>query len=303
MAIRSYNGGNFRLEVGKSDAGYVRKVSGGGMKADVVEHKLGPINFAKKQISTVNWEEVKFEIGIGMASEVYKWMKAAFDKNFLTQQCTLIAGDFNHKAVQEMQYIDCLITSIATPKFAGDDKTAAYFTCGFKPERVRHVPGDGKDINAKVGPAQKAHLCSNFRLTIPDLPCDRVASIDAMELKCSVATDAVGIFKENTLHPTVLSVPDLKVMWSYADFTAIEKKAYDWFIMGNQLEAKEMTITIELLDPNMKDRIGEISLLNCGWKEFKSDDREGGSDKILRCTGTFYVEQMQIAIDRFDAAQ
>jgi len=60
-------------------------------------------------------------------------------------------------------------------------------------------------------------------------------------------------------------------------------------------------VTIEMLDPNMKDRIGEITLLNVGWKEFKSDDREGGSDKILRCSGTFYVEQMQIKIDRYDA--
>ncbi|HEX3482143.1 MAG TPA: phage tail protein [Kofleriaceae bacterium] len=299
---RSYTGGNFRLEVGKSDAGYLRKVSGGGMKADIAEHKLGPQNYTKKNVAKIAWEEVKFEVGIGMGDEVYKWIKAAFDKNFLTQQCTLVAGDFNHKAVQEMQYIDCLVSSVATPKFDGSDKNPAYFTVAFRPERVRHAPGDGTDIRAKMGPAQKAHLCSNFRLSIPDMPCNRVASIDAMELKCSVSEDAVGIYRENSLHPMALTVPDMKVTWSYADFTAIEKKAYDWFVLGHHLEGQEWTTTIELLDPNMKDKVGEITLLNCGWKEFKSDDREGGSDKILRCTGTFYVEQMQIQIDRYDSA-
>jgi hypothetical protein len=298
---RSYTGGNFRLDVGGVDVGYLRKVSGGGMKADIAEHKLGPDNVIKKNVAKVGWEEVKCEMGIGMGAGAYSWIKSAFDKKFMTQQCTLVAGDFNHKAVQEMQYIDCLITSVATPKFDGSDKNPAYFTIGFKPERVRHVPGDGKDIRAKIGPAQKAHLCSNFRLELGDLPCNRVASVDAMELKCSVVADDIGIFRESTLHPAAVSVPDLKVTWSYADFTAIEKEAKKWFVDGQHLEGNEMTGRIVLLDPNMKDQIGEITLEGVGWKEFKSDDREGASDKILRCTGTFYVEKMTFKIDRYDA--
>ena len=297
---RSYTGGNFRLDVGGQDAGYLRKVSGGGMKADIAEHKLGPDNVIKKNVAKVGWEEVKFEVGIGMGLSTYTWMKSAFDKKFMTQQCTLVAGDFNHKAVQEMQYIDCLISSVSTPKFDGSDKNPAYFTVGFKPERVRHVPGDGKDIRAKIGPAQKAHLCSNFRLELGDLPCSRVASVDAMELKCSVVADDIGIFRESTIHPAAVSVPDLKVTWSYADFTEIEKKAKKWFVDGEHLEGNEMTGRIVMLDPNMKDEVGEITLEGVGWKEFKSDDREGASDKILRCTGTFYVEKMSISIKRYD---
>ncbi len=298
---RSYTGGNFRLDVGGVDCGYLRKVSGGGMKADIAEHKLGPDNVVKKNVAKIAWEEVKFEVGIGMGKSTYDWIKAAFDKKFMTQQATLVAGDFNHKAVQEMQYQDCLITSVATPKFDGSDKNPAYFTVGFKPERVRHVPGDGKDIRAKIGPAQKAHLCSNFRLELGDLPCNRVASVDAMELKCSVVADDVGIFRESTLHPAAVSVPDLKVTWSYADFTKIEQEARKWFVEGQHLEGNEMTGRIVLLDPNMKDEIGEITLEGVGWKEFKSDDREGASEKILRCTGTFYVEKMGISIKRYDA--
>ena len=298
---RSYTGGNFRLDVGGVDVGYLKKVSGGGMKADVAEHKLGPDNVIKKNVANIGWEDVKFDVGIGMGNKAYEWIQAAFKKSFLTQQCTLVAGDFNHKAVQEMQYIDCLITSVATPKFDGADKNPAYFSIGFKPERVRHVPGDGKDIRAKIGPAQKAHLCSNFRLELGDLPCNRVASIDAMELKCSVVKDDVGITRESTIHPAAVSVPDLKVTWSYADFTKIEQEARKWFVDGLHLEGHEMTGRIVLLDPNMKDEIGDITLKGVGWKEFKSDDREGGSDKILRCTGTFYVEEMEMHIKRYDA--
>lgn len=301
MAQRSYTGGNFRLDIGGVEVGYCRKVSGGGMKADIAENKLGPNNVVKKHVAKIQWEEVKAELGVGMGKACYDWMKAAFDKKFLTQQATLVAGDFNHKALQEMQYNDCLMTSIGIPKWDGADKSPAYFTIGFRPETVRHVPGDNKDIRAKIGPAQKAFLCSNFRLELDPLPCSRVTSIDAMELKCSVVEDAVGITREASIHPAAVAVPDLKVTWSYADFTEIEKHAKKWFVDGEHLEGNEMHGRIVLLDPNMKDEIGEITLKQVGWKEFKSDDREGGSDKILRCTGTFYVEEMEFHIKRYDA--
>jgi hypothetical protein len=298
---RTYSGGNFRFDVAGVDVGYLRKVSGGGMKADIAENKLGPDNVVKKHVAKIGWDEVKFEVGIGMGAACYKWIKAAFDKKFVTQQCTLVAGDFNHQAVQETQFIDCLVTSVATPKFDGGDKTACYFTVGMKPERVRYVPGDKKDIRSPIGGAQKHYLCSNFRLELSGLPCDRVATVDAMELKCGTATDDIGINRESTLHPTAVTVPDLKVSWSYADFTDIEKDARAWFVEGHHLEENEKHGRLVMLGPDMKEEIAEIILGNVGWKSFKGDDREGASDKLLRCSGEFYVETMSLNIKKYDA--
>lgn len=298
---RSYTGGNFALDVGGYNVGYLKKVSGGGMKADVVENKLGVANIVKKHVAKIGWEEVKFEVGIGMGLGAYSWIKAAFDNAFITKQATLFAADFNHKAVQEMQFNDCLITEVGIPKWDGGSKDAAYFTIGFKPERVRHVPGDGSDIGTKIGPKQKAFLCSNFRLELGDLPCERVSTIDAMTLKCSVVADDVGIHRESTLHPAAVAVPDMKVTWSYADFDKLNKAAYAWFVEGQHLEGNEMTGRIVLLGPDMKKELGEIALQGVGWKSFKTDDMEGNSDKIKRCTGEFYIEKMEIKIAEYDA--
>jgi len=298
---RSYTAGNFTLDVGGYNVGYLRKFSGGGAKADIAENKLGPDNVVKKHVAKISWEDCKFEVGIGMGLGCYDWIKAAFAKSFLTKQATFTAADFNHKATSEMTLYDCLITEVGIPKFDGSDKNPAYFTVGFKPERVRHAPAGGQDIRAKIGPAQKAFLCSNFSLELGDLPCKRVASIDAMVLKCSVVPDDIGIFRESTLHPAAVTVPDMKVTWSYADFDPLQKAAHKWFVEGHHLEGDEMNGRIVLLDPNMKDEIGEITLHNVGWKSFKSDDNEGGSEKIKRCTGEFYIERMEFKIARYDA--
>lgn len=301
MADRSYTNGNFTLDVGGYNVGYLRKFSGCGAKADVVENKLGPDNVVKKHVAKFSWEEGKFEVGMGMGMGCYSWIKAAFQKKFITQQATFTAADFNHKATSEMQLSDCLITEVGIAKFDAAGKDAHYFTVGFKPERVRHAKAGGQDIRAKMGPAQKAFLCCNFRLELGDLPCDRVTSIDAMTLKCSVVADEVGIFREPTLHPAAVAIPDMKVTWSYADFDTLNKAAHKWFVEGQHLEGNEMSGRIVLYDPNMKDEIGEIALHNVGWKSWKGDDNEGGSDKIKRCTGEFYVEGMELKINRYDS--
>jgi len=298
---RSYTAGNFALDIAGYNVGYLRKVSGGGMKADIATNKLGPDNVEKKHVAKIGWEEFKFEVGIGMGQGCYEWIQAAFEKAFLTKQATLTSGDFNHKATSEMQLIDCLITEVGIPKLSGEDKNPAFFTVGCKPERVRHVPGNGADIRAKIGPKQKAFLCSNFMLELGDLPCQRVSTIDAMVLKCSVVPDDVGMFRESTLHPAAVVVPDIKVTWSYADFKQVQEHAHRWFVEGKHLEGDEMNGRIVLLNPNMKDELGEIELHNVGWKSFKSDDREGGSEKMLRCQGEFYCERMKFKIKEYDS--
>jgi hypothetical protein len=298
---RSYTAGNFCLDIDGYNVGYLKKFSGGGMKADIVTNKLGPDNIEKKHVAKVGWEDFKFDVGIGMGQGCYEWIRAAFRKTFITKQAILTAADFNHKATSEMSLIDCLITEITIPALDGSSKDAAYFSISAKPERVRHAKAGGQDIRAKIGPVQKAFLCSNFRLELGSLPCNRVSKIGAMTLKCSVVADDIGIFRESTIHPAHVTIPGIEVDVSYADYDAWNKAAHEWFVNGKHLEGDEMTGRIVFLDPNMKDELGEITLEGVGWETFKSQDLEGGSEKMKRCTAKFYCEKMDFKISKYDA--
>jgi hypothetical protein len=299
--VRSYTAGNFTLDIDGYNVGYLKKFSGGGMKADIVTNKLGPDNVEKKHVVKIVWEDFKFDVGVGMGVGCYEWMRAAFRKEFLTKQATLTAADFNHKATSEMQLIDCLITEITIPKMDGGSKDAAFFSISAKPERVRHVKAGGQDIRAKIGPAQKAFLCSNFRLEIGNLPCNRVKSVDSMVFKCSVVPDDVGIFRESTLHPAAVVCPNMKVTWSYADFEELNKAAHEWFVAGKHLEGDEMEGRLVFLDPNMKDEIAELTMHNIGWVSWKGEDLEGGSEKVKTCQAEFYYERAEFKIGRYDS--
>jgi len=300
---RTYTGGRFALDINGENAGFLKKFSGLAMEADIVANDLGPDNVQKKHVSNIKWTAGKATVGIGMGKELYEWIKAAFDKGYVTKSGALTAADFNYKAMSVQTFQNGLITSLTVPKLDGSSKDAAYFDVEFEAEQVRWSKGGGEDIRGKVGPKQKAWLCSNFRVEMGGLPCSRVASVDSFTWKCAVASDQIGIFREPTKHPAKVTVPDVKLSISMADYQAWADAAKKWFVDGQHLEENEMQGRIVFLNPNMKDEIGEIELQNCGFKKFSKDDLEANSEKIARFNVELYVEKMVFKLNYFDAAK
>jgi hypothetical protein len=305
MAIdnRSYSAGRFAMEVDRWNVGYMKKVSGFGMQADVYEHQTGPDNVVKKNVAKVSWTTGKVSVGIGMGLGMYQWIRASFDKSYQMRAGILKAGDFNYKCMSQLEFTDALITSVTVPKLDGASKDAAYFDVEFQPTDVKWSKGDNSDIRAKIGPKQKAWLCSNFAVEIGNLPCKRVSSVDTFTWKCSVIPDDIGVHRISTQHPAKVTVPDITLSISNADKGPWQDAAKKWFVDGNHLEGDEMTGRIMFLGPTMdvNKPIGEIELLNVGFKKFAGQDLEANSEKIDRFDVTLYVEQMKFKINEYDA--
>jgi hypothetical protein len=300
---RTYTGGRFALDINGENAGFLKKFSGLAMEADIVANDLGPDNVQKKHVANIKWTPGKATVGIGMGNELYQWIKAAFDKGYVTKSGSLTAADFNYKAQSTQTFQNALITSLTVPKLDGGSKDAAYFDVEFEAEQVRWAKGGGEDIRGKVGPKQKAWLCSNFRVEMGGLPCNRIASVDSFTWKCAVASDQIGIFREPTKHPAKVTVPDVKLSISMADYDAWAQAAKKWFVDGQHLEENEMQGRIVFLNPNMKDEIGEVELHNCGFKKFSKDDFEANTEKIARFSVELYVEKMTFKLNYFDSAK
>jgi hypothetical protein len=297
---RSHTAGRFALDIAGYNVGFLKKFSGMAMEADVVANDLGPDNIQKKHVANIKWTAGKATVGIGMGKGMYDWIKQSFDKSYEPKNGSFVNGDFNYKAQSRLDFEDALITSVTVPKLDGSSKDAAYFDIEFEPERVRWSKGGGEDIRSKIGPKQKAWLCSNFRVELGDLPCQRVASVDSFTWKCSIAPDQVGLFKEPTKHPAKVTVPDIKLSISAADHQAWADAAKKWFIDGEHLEENEMNGRIVFLDPDMKTELGEVTLLNVGFKKFSKDDFEANAEKIARFSVELYVEKMEFKISAFD---
>jgi tail tube protein gp19 len=298
---RTFTAGRFALDIDGYNVGFLKKFSGLAMEADIVANDLGPDNVQKKHVSNIKWTPGKATVGIGMGKGMYDWIQAAFDKGYLTKNGSFTSADFNYKAMSRLDFMNALITSVTVPKLDGSSKDAAYFDVEFESEQVRWSKGGGEDIRGKIGPKQKAWLCSNFRVEIGALPCSRVATVDSFTWKCSVSADQIGIFREPTKHPAKVTVPEIKLTISHADHDAWAQAAKKWFVDGHHLESDEMTGRIVFLDPNMTDELGEVELQNVGFKKFSDEDAEANSEKIKRFSVELYVEKMKFKLNQYDA--
>jgi hypothetical protein len=298
---RSYTPGNFVLDVEGYSVAFLKKFSGLSMQGDVVNNDLGPDNVQKKHIANIKWTSGKALIGIGMGKGMYDWIRMSFDKAYMPKNGSFTAADLDYKAQARIDFESALITSVTVPTLDGSSKDAAYFDVEFEPEKVRWSKGGGEDIRSKLGPKQKAWLCSNFRFELGGLPTQRVAKIDSFTWKCSVTPDQIGIHREPTKHPAKVTVPDIKVSISYADHQAWADWAKKWFVDGHHLEGDELNGRIVFLGPDMTKELGEITLENVGLKSFSDDDMEANSEKIKRFTAELYVEKMKFGIKEYDA--
>ena len=298
---RSMTAGRFMLEIDNWNVGFLKKFSGLAMEADIVANDLGPANVQKKHVSNIKWTPGKATVGIGMGYGMYQWIQAAFDRNYLTKSGSLTAADFNHKAMSRVDFMQALVTGVTCPKLDGSSKDAAYFDIEFEAEQVRWSPGDGSDVKGKIGPIQKAWLCSNFKFDLGHLPTKRVATIDSWTWKCGVSPDQIGIVREPTKHPSKVTVPDLKLSISSADHEDWAQKAKAWFVDGHHEEGDELSGAITFLGPDMQQELGRVELLNVGFKKFSDEDMEANSEKIKRFNVELYVEHMKFHIKAYDA--
>jgi hypothetical protein len=298
---QSHTAGRFCLDIDGHNVGYLKKFSGLAMEADIAVNDCGPDNVQKKHVANIKWAPGKATIGIGMGKGMYDWIKASFDKGYVRKNGAFTSADFNYKAMSRMDFMNALITSVTVPKLDSQGKESAYFDLEFDAEQVRWAKGGGEDIRAKIGAVQKGWLNSMFRVEIGSLPCHRISTVDSFTWKCSIAPDYVGICREPTKHPAKVTVPDLKVSFSAGDHQEWADAAKKWFIDGHHGELDEMNGRIVFLDPTGGKEMGEITLLNVGFKKFSKDDFEANSEKIARVTAELYVEKMEFKINEYDA--
>jgi len=294
---RTYTAGRFSLDIDGYNVGFLKKFSGLGMEADIVANDLGPDNIQRKHVANIKWAPGKATVGMGMGNGMYQWIKASFDKGYQHKNGTLLSADFNYKAQSELTFMNALITGVTVPKLDGGSKDAGYFDVEFDAEQVRWAKGSGADLTAKFGVKQKAWLCSNFKIEIGSLPCQRVATVDSFTWKCAVAPDQIGTFREPTKHPAKVTVPDLKLGISMGDHDAWSQAARKWFVDGNHLDSDEMNGRIVFMDPSLKNEIGEITLEHIGFKKHNHEDHEANSEKIARFAVELYVEKMTFKLN------
>ena len=299
---RSFTGGQFALMTDGSDfLGFIKKVSGGTAKAEVATHNLGPAQIQKKHISTINFEPITFECGLGMAKGCYEWIQQSFDQQNASKSGEIHACNQKGESMAVREYRDAHISEVSMPALDGASKEPAYMTIKLAPEEIKYLPGTGQKIEGTIAPATKKWLCSNFRFELGSLPTARVAKIDSWKWEAKVIKDEVGQFRIPTKHVSSVVVPNITLYISTADIAPWQDWHRSFLIEGECTEADELTGAITFLAPNLSDELGRVELQNVGMVSLENEGFEANKEGVSRFKVELYVEQMRFVIDEADA--
>lgn len=293
--IRSYVSGHFFFNLDGVKCGFIKKMGGGAISAEVVKEPYGGGYVVHKHIAQPKYEDISLDIGFSMSKAVYDWIAASWKMDYQRKNGSLVACDYKLDAKSEREFFNALVTETNIPACDGGSKDPTYMTLKFAPEYTRFKKASGK-ATAELKPEdQKMWLPSNFRLEIDGLDCTKVNKVDGISIKQKVQTDDIGDARDAMKEAAIVEFPDLKI--TFAEVTAQPWLDYfdDFVIKGNCGQDKEKNGALVLLSPNRQDELLRINFFNLGIFKYNVDDAEANKESIKRNTAEFYCERMELA--------
>ncbi len=295
-AKRSFTAGRFAMGIDGVFAGFIKKVSGGTVKGELVKHNLGTSFYQKKHLATISHEPLNLEMSMGMGKPMWDWVKASFDKGFVQKNCELMAADFNHKVQTVRVFNDAYISEVTVPTCDGSSKEPGYFTVKVDPITIRYEKGSG-EIAGEENANSKKWLCSNFKFELGDLPCDRVAKLESFKWTQKIVKDEVGAFREPMKEPAALEVDNLKLSISMADIDPWFEWHKSFVIDGKCADGDELTGSLTFLGPDMQEELATITFKHVGIVSLEQGATEANKEEVARFDVELYVEE--IAFEAF----
>jgi len=289
--------GNLYLEVGATAVQALKSCTPPALVGQVVIDRSAPSDpVAKKHIGMVGNSPATAGFGLGMGKPMYEWIRTSFASGSTTQSGRFVTTSADNKVRSVLTFSDAVLTSVTFPALDATSRAAGTLTVVFDIGDALDQTGDGTIYAVPGAGKQKAWLVSNFRVTLPGLPCNRVTSVDALTWRVSGARDDIGQPRVPVIREPEVTVPDVTLTIGLADHDAWHTAAKAWFIDGKRTDAHEIDGSIELLSADLRTVVATIGLNRVGFKRF---ERRG----LAPTTGTasffkveLYVEQLSFTM-------
>ena len=290
---RSFAAGSSALELDGQFIDFLKATEGGFPRADVVTMPIGPGQIPKKSLGQLRYQDIAIQCDPVMPKPLFDWVAAALTMNYIRKNGAIITADFNRAEQSRLQFNNALITEFGIPACDGTSKDPGYLTIKFSPEVTTPLAGKGSVLPV-VGTKQKAWIPANFRLTISGLDCSRIAKIEALTIKQTIAQDQIGQARMAQKEPAKLEFPNLVISLPEASAGTF----YAWFqsmvIKGESGENNEKFGMLEFLDPTLKGTLLTVYFNHLGIFGFTPERSEANADGIRRIKVEMYCEQITL---------
>jgi hypothetical protein len=277
---RTYSAGRFSLDL-NGERLLVNTVEGGAAVGVVAA------NGTDKSIAGVKCEDITFSIPL---ANLPKPVTDALEGKPASINGGIDYLDFNYKGQRRVGFKDASVVAVRFPALDGSSKEAATVEVTLAPQETREEPASG-DVKAGATVKQKAALRSAFRVSLPGVHAERVATVSAIEVRAKRVEGAAGTERAPAKSQSGMEIPNIKLTMSPADL----KEWQQWLerSLEDRGSKQEKTMRVEFLDPSMKNPVAAIDLSGVGIVAIRTPKAEANSEQIARVEIELYAEQLK----------
>ena len=294
-STRAYSASHFVLELDQTEiAGFFRSVEGGGVKSDILTHRMGGNTAQWRQLGKPRYEDVKIQVGMSMSQTFYDWIEDFFAGKVVRKTGAILAGDFHFKERARREMYDILVSEVAIPKFDAADRQPCYMTVTLVPEQVRFGSGSGRDLSPYVAASrQKVWTPNHFEFTISgfEQATRRTTKIDAFSIKQTVLEYRTGNARDSIRVPGRVEFPNMTFYLPESDSRPLVEHFSKRVISGHAPPPTRLDGAITATDSN-GDPLCTISLFGIDIASLGPDKSDAGSQEIKQVRVDITVESM-----------
>jgi len=280
-AERTYSAARFAVDI-EGQRQLVHSIEGGSAVGIVVA------NGTDKRINGVRYEDIIFTM---QPTALPKPVVDAINGKGTTLNGGIDYLDFDFKGQRRVAFQNATVSAIRLPALDGSSKDVALVEVALAPQQTREdTPGgDLKSVGSAA--KQKSAMRSAFRVILPGLPAERVATVSAIEVRAKRSEGAgVGTERAPSKAPE-LEIPNIKLTMSAVDV----KPWQQWLdkTLSETGSSQEKTMRVELLDPSMKNAMASVDLSGVGIVAIRTPKTEANSEAIQRVEIELFAEQLK----------
>lgn len=281
------------LHLAGVDCGVVHSVTGGGVRAEVLEPAIGPEDVARKRLGAVGYDEFAVEFDLSLDRAVYAWIGQSMTGTPRRVDGALVTVNQRTSSLSRREFREALLTEVTFPALDGASRETAYLTVRFVPELVQSVPVPGGSApGRRPAPKGRSWNRAGFRLEIDGLDCTRVSRIDALPVR-QVVVPAGGEVRDPVTTASRLVFPDLRLSFARSSAPTWNDWAEDFLIRGNNGEAGERSGTLTYLAPDRRRVLGRLTFDNLGIFRLGPEPRSGPGTPVDGLTAELYCQRME----------
>jgi hypothetical protein len=247
------------------------------VKDPSVEQRPG--SFPKKRPGGTHIEPLVLEVGNNAPTNT--WITEMLNGSAAPKAVSESLLDVSFKEIGRVDFTNARLIQVDFAALDGASRDAIFTQLTLQPDGVRRSLGSGAVVPTGASTVAHPMLASNFRVTVGQLPCTRVATVAPITVK-----SAPGGLSVSNLVLTI-SLADQKLWQDWQDATQRERP--------ENSDAVEKTGTIEYLGPDMQKPIAKISFKGLGLVRLANAKLQSGGDTIERFTAEMYVEDIKFA--------